>query len=82
MRRTIKVGCADEFQVSTVVRNKEFLSQILHELFNINARLEAVVNPGQAPAASSDVPARAATTPEVENPIITALKRELGAEPL
>ena len=79
---TIKIGCADEFQVESVVRNKEFLSQVLHELFNVNARLEAVINPGQAPTASPDAAAPDAAPPEEEHPIITALKRELGAEPL
>ncbi len=53
---TIKIGCADEFQASTVARHKEFLSQILHELFNVNARLEAVVNAGQASTAPPDTP--------------------------
>jgi len=79
---TIKIGCADAFQVETVVRNKEFLSQILHELFRVNARLEAVVNPGQAPVAAPDAPPSESTPLQDEHPIITALKRELGAEPL
>ncbi len=81
---TIKIGCADEFQAQSVVRNKEFLSQILHELFNINARLEAVIIPGQATAAAPDAPSSQTAPPpaEEENPIIAALKRELGAEPL
>jgi DNA polymerase-3 subunit gamma/tau len=78
----IKIGCADEFQASTVVRHKEFLSQILHELFNINARLEAVVSPGQASGAAPKTPASDAAPLQEEHPIITALKRELGAEPL
>jgi DNA polymerase III subunit gamma/tau len=78
---TIKIGCADGFQVESVVRNKDFLSQILHELFNINARLEAVIVSGQAtPTAPGAPPSEAA--PQEEHPIITALKRELGAEPL
>jgi DNA polymerase-3 subunit gamma/tau len=79
---TIRIGCSDEFQSSTVIRNKEFLSQILHELFNINARLEAVIYPGQVPASTPDAPLPGAPAPEEENPIIAALKRELGAEPL
>jgi len=78
----IKIGCADDFQASTVVRHKEFLSQILHELFNINARLEAVVSPGQASGAAPKTPASDAAPLQEEHPIITALKRELGAEPL
>jgi DNA polymerase-3 subunit gamma/tau len=79
---TIRIGCADEFQISTVMRNKEFLSQILHELFNINARLEAVIDPGQVSSASPENPASEAAPPQEEHPIITVLKRELGAEPL
>ena len=79
---TIQIGCADEFQSSTVLRNKEFLSQILHELFHVNARLDAVINPGQASATPPDAPASGATPPAEEHPIIAALKRELGAEPL
>jgi hypothetical protein len=79
---TIQIGCADEFQSSTVLRNKEFLSQILHELFHVNARLDAVINPGQAAATPPDAPASGAAPPAEEHPIIAALKRELGAEPL
>ena len=79
---TIRIGCADEFQASTVVRHKEFLSQILHELFNVNARLEAVINAGQASTAPPDTSASGSAPPQEEHPIITALKRELGAEPL
>jgi DNA polymerase-3 subunit gamma/tau len=79
---TIKIGCADGFQSSAVTRHKEFLSQILHELFNINARLEAVITPGRMPASPTGEPGAPAPPPEEENPIIAALKRELGAEPL
>jgi len=79
---TIKIGCVDAFQSSAVTRHKEFMSQILHELFNINARLEAVIVPGQAPPSPTGEPGAPAPPPEEENPIITALKRELGAEPL
>lgn len=80
---TIRIGCANDFQASSVRRNKELLSGILQKVFNTNARLEVEINssvqsPSNSPQSVSPTPAQA---PE-EHPIIKAMRRELGAEPL
>ncbi|MFN0157744.1 MAG: DNA polymerase III subunit gamma/tau [Bacteroidota bacterium] len=82
---TIRIGCANDFQASSVRRNKEMLSGIIQKVFNTNARLEVEINPALQHAAS-DVPSSSQpTVPTVskeEHPIVSAMKRELGAEPL
>ncbi len=80
---SIRIGCANDFQASSVRRNKELLSGILQKVFNTNARLEVEINSSvQTPSNSpQSVPPAQAQAPE-EHPIIKVMRRELGAEPL
>jgi DNA polymerase-3 subunit gamma/tau len=72
----LRIGCVDEFQVASVERNREVLAGIFHAVFHVHVRVtgerivsgESAVHP---PAGADD-----------EHPIIKALKRELGAEPI
>ena len=78
----IRIGCANEFQASSIKRNKELLGDIVQKVFNSRARIEPEVTPlTQKPALPrSGMPQGHA--PEEEHPIIKAMIRELGAEPL
>jgi DNA polymerase-3 subunit gamma/tau len=80
----VRVAFADEFQASHIQRNREFLSALMEKVLNAPVRVEAVVNP-QASAMREDgnVPPRAeAESGNEDDPIITVLRKELGAEPL
>ena len=72
----VRIGCVDEFQVASVERNRDVLSEMLYTIFRVRVGIaaERIVRP-----AAGDNPD---ATPEEEHPIITALKRELGAEPI
>jgi hypothetical protein len=73
---TVRIGCVDEFQLASVERNREVLSEMFFTVFRVRVRIagERIVRPE---AGASD-----AAQAEEEHPIIKALKRELGAEPI
>jgi hypothetical protein len=78
----IRIGCANEFQASSIRRNKELLCDIVQKVFNSRARIEPEITLlTQKPAmAASGMPQLC--SPEEEHPIIKAMIRELGVEPL
>ncbi len=75
----IRVNCSDPFQADAILRNREALADLLQELFHVRARLDPVVESAQGTDAAS--PAEPPADQE-EHPVIRALKRELGAEPM
>jgi len=76
----LRIGFADEFQASHIRRNREFLSGLMAKVLNAALRVEAVVQPGADTRRAEPPPSPAA---EGENdPIIAALRKELGAEPM
>jgi DNA polymerase-3 subunit gamma/tau len=82
---TVRLACEDEFQASMIQKNKEALSDIFHKVFNVRLRIATEIG-GGGPGGSAPV-ARSAEKPQRkeeqnEHPVVTALKRELGAEPL
>jgi len=79
----IRVGCANDFQASSVMRNKEALAEMVFKVFHVRARIEAELSHDAGriePAGSGNAPA--ADTASEEHPVIAAMKRELGAEPM
>jgi DNA polymerase-3 subunit gamma/tau len=79
----IRVACATDFEVSSVHRNREFLSDIIVKVFGTPTRIEAELLTEQEPRSVGRPPQPPAQEPKAEeHPIITAMKRELGAEPL
>ena len=87
----VKIGCSNEFQGSSIQRNKEFLADVFHKVFNSRARFDVEVSrthvapPKNAKTGSSQpnqiTPASPSTITD-EHPVIQALMRELGAEPI
>ncbi len=75
----IRIGCTDDFQAGTLTRNKEVLAEMLQKVFNARLRIEPVIAAGK-PGASGAT--QSAGNPKPDHPIVAALKRELGAEPL
>jgi hypothetical protein len=86
----IRLGCGNDFQASSILRNKDVLGGFLQKMFNVRARLEVVTGdeyqraadvPGSAADAPRDTPTQSGDSQE-EHPIVKAIIRELGAEPL
>ncbi len=75
----MRIGCADDFAADAVLRNKETLIDMFRKIFNVSVRLE--VERSEGSSGPDDVPPPAGP-PDDEHPIISAMKRELGAEPL
>lgn len=81
---SIRLGCANDFQASSISRNRELITATIQKIFSANARLEVEItsNP-QALQTTFESPATpAASTQPDEHPIVKAMMRELGAEPL
>ena len=72
----VRIGCVDEFQMSSVERNRETLSEMFYAVFRVRARIA-----GER-AAVNENPGGAERKAEDEHPIVKALRRELGAEPI
>jgi DNA polymerase-3 subunit gamma/tau len=79
----VHVAFADEFHVSHIHRNREFLSGLISKVLNATARLEAKVDPEAVALLSGEAPRLPQKEADgEEHPVLAALKRELGAEPL
>lgn len=105
----LKLGCIDDFQVTSVKRNREFIMELLQRTFNAKLKIESSVcsedsttpiapltakseivelSPAESPSRLNNAnhtshgkpvePSPSAST----HPIIQAMMRELGAEPL
>jgi len=74
----VRLGCVDEFQASTVQRNREVLMEIFARVFNARGVIQPEVQEtgGEAGGGTKNAPAAE------EHPVVQALRRELGAEPL
>lgn len=76
---------ANEFTASAILRNRELLADVIQKVFNARGRIEVemgsntlpVTQPGQAATSAVPPPAEAE-----QHPVIKAMMRELGAEPL
>jgi DNA polymerase III subunit gamma/tau len=78
---TIRVGCANEFQVSSLMRSKEQLAEIAFKVFGVRHRIVAEQHQqGEEPRVNA--PGAPPEVPLDEHPVVKAMKRELGAEPV
>jgi DNA polymerase III subunit gamma/tau len=92
----LHIGCPDDYHFSSLKRHKEFLVESFHKVTGFKLRIEPVLNtnPGNGHAAqpipTSPGASVSAPTPNhsesnsagTEHPVILALRRELGAEPI
>jgi len=101
----LKLGCVDDFQVTSVKRNRDFIAEMLQRTFNVKLKVESGIysDSSMAPMAPltmkseieepSSLQSTAQPKPEPKktnhtslststHPIIQAMMRELGAEPL
>lgn len=78
----IRIGCANDFQSSSIKRNRDLLCEIVEKVFRSRARIETEVTSMAGNQTVQEEGLAPLRPPEDEHPIIKALIRELGAEPL
>ncbi|HVN48560.1 MAG TPA: DNA polymerase III subunit gamma/tau [Bacteroidota bacterium] len=94
-RGLVRLACPDEYHVSTLRRNKEFLSEIFHQVLGKHATIESVLHAEKKSAAmNTKQPPNPLLPPDAEgrlhsaipedtakdHPVLSLLKRELSAE--
>lgn len=77
----VLITVQDEFGASLLDRNKELIAAIIKKVFHTSGRMEVTVDP-EASAPPSLPQKSPPPSPEDEHPIIKAIVRELGAEPM
>lgn len=93
----LRIACPDDYHLSSLRRHKEFLVDSFQKVTGLKLRIEPVLHsspgnrpPTQAPAVATGAPTGSSmhTSPKPgngagdEHPVILALRRELGAEPI
>jgi hypothetical protein len=78
----VRVAFADEFQASHIQRNREFLSGLMEKVLNAPVRVEAVIEPHVTGVRGEENTPPSRESEKEDDPIITVLRKELGAEPL
>ena len=79
----VRLGVSDEFQASLILKNKDFIGEVLQKILNVRLGVRPEVS-GGAQGGTVDTRFK---DPETESqggdhPVIAAMKRELGAEPI
>ncbi len=90
----VRIGCPDEYHVSMLRRNKEFLSETLQGVLGARMNVELVLDSAnitpqvreQPPLYGIQQPSNGngtvETAPPLEHPLLALLRKELGAEPV
>jgi DNA polymerase III subunit gamma/tau len=90
----LRIACPDDYHFSSLKRHKEFLIDSFHKVTGLKLRIEPVLHETlDRPTSPTQVTARNESTfvsqtqsahkqGETEHPVILALRRELGAEPI
>lgn len=92
----LRIGCPDDYHLSSLKRHKDFLVDSFQKITGLKLRIEPILNtnPGNGhgvhpDASSAKTPTGSQTQQQNsgnsgtrEHPILLALRRELGAEPI
>lgn len=79
----IRLSCANDFQASAIQRNKDLLSSVLQKIFHSPGRFEVEISSSPGESQEKHHPPTASLEPKAaEHPVVQAIIRELGAEPL
>ena len=93
----LRIACPDDYHLSSLKRHKEFLLDSFHKTTGLKLRIEPVLHASSqgksvtaAPVAAPDASSAPSTHPvykagsgsNAEHPVLLALRRELGAEPI
>ena len=81
---SIRIGCSNEFEASTVTRYRDVLGEISQKLFGVRAHMEAEIRPGldQNSGEPNTSGGTGSESTAQEHPVIQAIIKELGAEPM
>jgi DNA polymerase III gamma/tau subunit len=79
---SVRLICPGTFEAEALIRNRESLTEIFRTVFNVGMRFEVEARAGADSGESKTNQADNAAKQESDHPIIAAMKRELGAEPL
>jgi len=74
----VRIGCADEFQVASLLRNREILAGLFERVFHVRVRIVPEIAGAEQNLETGTAPAPR----EEEHPILTLIKKEFGAEPV
>jgi DNA polymerase-3 subunit gamma/tau len=74
----LRIGCGNDFQVSSLKRHREFLAGVAQQVFTVPVQLEMELQRGGAEP--PDEAAAGPPPPEDEHPVVKAIIRELGGE--
>jgi DNA polymerase III subunit gamma/tau len=74
----VRIGCADEFQVASLLRNREILAGLFERVFRVRVRIAPEIAEVEQTPETGTAPAPR----EEEHPILTLIKKEFGAEPV
>ncbi len=77
----LQIGCPDNFHLDTFKRNREYISQLAQKIYGGKVKLEAILSsvpPGPVEKNRNE-PEKKGT---IQHPVIQALIREFGAEPV
>ena len=81
---TIRVS-ANEFTASAIMRNRDLLGEIIQAVFHARGRIDVETKQTTKPAITVETgvpPVKKTTAESEDHPVVKALIRELGAEPL
>jgi DNA polymerase-3 subunit gamma/tau len=91
----LRIACPDDYHFSSLKRHKDFLVDSFHKVTGLKLRIEPVLHAATeskpatpAPVVAGNVSSPAHPVhkpnsgPNTEHPVILALRRELGAEPI
>ena len=80
----VRLGVADEFQVSLILKNREVLGEIFLKTLGVRLGVRPEITgggPGPGPKAAPPKGPSPGSQGD-DHPVIAAMKRELGAEPI
>jgi len=80
----LRIACPDDYHISSLKRNREFLISAFAKVTGCSVRIEPVLSREKRQIAQRESGAASAQLeePGEEHPVIAALRRELGAEPV
>jgi DNA polymerase III subunit gamma/tau len=79
---SVRLVCPGTFEAEALIRNRESLTEIFRTVFNVGMRFEVEARAGAEGGGANTQQTDNAAQQESDHPIIAAMKRELGAEPL
>jgi DNA polymerase III subunit gamma/tau len=79
----VRLGVADDFQVSLILKSKEFLGDVFQKILNVRLGVKPEITGGpQGGTKVTPVKGPDAGAEGDDHPVLAAMKRELGAEPI